>query len=111
MNSQRHLLIGCAALVFALTANLASATTPGDVNVRTSVVRYSDLDLSQPQDAHRLYVRIEQAARTVCDSPPAADLHRVEAARRCFKQAVSDAVAQVRANQPAQHLYAQFGNR
>ena len=110
MNSQRHLLIGCAALALALTANLASATTPGDINVKTTVVRYSDLDLSRPEDAHRLYVRIERAAQSVCDAPPVADLPRIQASKRCIQQAVSDAVAQVRAAQPAQHLYAQFGN-
>ena len=110
MKSQRHLLISLAGLAVALTTHLAPAATLNDDAARTRVVRYSDLDLSRPEDAHRLYVRIEQAARAVCDSTPALDLHRIEASKRCIQQAVSNAVAEVRASQPGQHLYAQFGN-
>ena len=68
MKSQRHLFIGLVALAGALSATLVSAATPENSDLRTLVVRYSDLDLSQPQDAHRLYMRIERAAQLVCDS-------------------------------------------
>lgn len=112
MNSQRQLLIGLAGLALALTANLAAAATPEDRDTRTVVVRFSDLDLTQPQDAHRLYVRIEDAARTVCgDRPMTVNLMVAAAYRRCTKRLVDEAVAKVRATQPPQRLYARFGDR
>jgi UrcA family protein len=109
MKSKRHVLIGLTALAAALTASLASAATT-DGAPRTAVVRYSDLDLSKPRDAHRLYVRIKDAAREVCDNSPMSDLQRLRVYKQCMNEAVSNALAQVRASQPSQSLYARFGN-
>jgi UrcA family protein len=108
VKSKRHLLIGLTALAAALTANLASAA-PAEGEVKTLVVRYSDLDLSQPKDAHRLYVRIQHAARLVCDNFPTSDLARLAIYERCMKNAISNAVSQVREKEP-QSLYARFGS-
>ena len=93
-------LIAMAALGAALTANLASATTVDD-EARQTVVRYSDLDLSRPQDARRLYARIQGAARAVCENYRSADLQRAQIYRRCMDKAVADAVAKVQSAQVA----------
>jgi UrcA family protein len=107
MQSQRPLLIGLTTLAAALAANLAAAATPMDSDVGTHVVRYSDLDLSRPEDAHTLYVRIQKAARFVCADYAGGALHSLVAYNRCVHRAVDDGVAKVRAAQP--RLYAQFG--
>lgn len=111
MKSLRYLSIGLVALAASLAANLAAATIPSEVDVKTLVVRYSDLDLSKPQDAQRLYERIEHAAWSVCDRYPSTvrDLHTIGNYKLCIKRAVSEAVATVRATQPPERLYAQFG--
>lgn len=98
--ARRHALIAMAALATALTANLASATTVDD-EARQAVVRYSDLDLSRPEDARRLYVRIQSAARVVCENFRSADLQRAQIYRRCIDKAVADAVAKVPSAQVA----------
>jgi len=91
-------IIAMAVLAAGLTANLASATTVDD-EARKTVVRYSDLDLSRPQDARRLYGRILGAAREVCENFRSADLQRAAIYKRCMDKAVDDAVAQVQSAQ------------
>jgi len=66
------------------------------------VVNYSDLDLSRPRDAHRLYSRIKHAARQVCDNYPSSDLHLLKAYETCLTKAINDAVAQVQSVQLAE---------
>lgn len=95
---KRYALVGIAALAAVLTANLASAT-PEDDGPRTLVVRYSDLDLSQPGDARRLYARIKVAARSVCDNSPSSDLMRLAQYEKCMNQAIRRAVGTVNAAQ------------
>jgi|SRR6185437_15105805 len=109
MKLQRHLFISLVALAGALTAAQASAGTSAGSDARHLVVRYSDLDLSQPQDAHRLYMRIERAAQLVCDTSAMGDLRLIAEYKSCMKRAVSEAVQMVRATQPPERLYAQFG--
>jgi len=100
--AKRHTLtaIAIATLAAALTGNLASATTVrGGVN--QAVVHYSDLDLSCPEDARRLYGRIRIAARDVCQNFRGPDLQRLRVYKQCRAKAVADAVAQVRSPQLA----------
>ena len=85
---------GVALLAASLTANLASAATP-DEGPKQSVVKYSDLDLSRPKDAHRLYSRIKRAARQVCDNNPSSDLRLLKVYESCMARAINDAVEQV----------------
>jgi UrcA family protein len=107
--AKRHALIGLATLAAVLTVNLASAT-PADDSVRSVVVRYSDLDLSQPADARRLYDRIKKAARAVCEANPFSDLAQLAQYRMCVSRAVRDAVDKVAAQSDSrQSLYALFG--
>lgn len=98
--AKRHALIAIAALAAALSANVASATTL-DAEARQTVVRYSDLDLSRPQDARRLYGRILGAAREVCENFRSADLQRNRIYKQCVGKAVADAVAKVQSAQVA----------
>jgi UrcA family protein len=93
-------IIAMALLAAALTANLASAAT-ADGEARQAVVHYSDLDLSRPEDAHRLYTRIRGAAREVCEDLRSADLQRAQIYRQCLDKAVTDAVAKVQSAQVA----------
>jgi UrcA family protein len=87
-------------LAAALTANLASAATADD-GARQAVVKYSDLDLSQPNDARRLYRRIKQAAREVCENNPQSQLELLRRYKECMAKAVNDAVGQVQSTQVA----------
>jgi len=98
--AKRYALVAMALLAGALTANLASAATP-DNEPKQSVVNFSDLDLSRPQDAHRLYRRIKYAARQVCDNNPSSDLRLLEMYETCMAKAINDAVAQVQSAQVA----------
>jgi UrcA family protein len=66
--------------------------------VRQVVVRYGDLNVSNPQGAAELYSRIATAAREVCGGFDFDD-HRLEARARteaCVRKAISGAVIDVR---------------
>lgn len=59
------------ALIVALVATAAfaapAAAAPSNPDLRTTVVKYSDLDLSRQAGADVLIARIKRAADTVCD--------------------------------------------
>ncbi len=86
-------------LAAVLTAPMASAATPGPDDVKTVVVSYQDLDLSQPKDAHRLFGRITRAARSACDNNPDSDLGRLAAYKSCMHTAITNAVSRVNSPQ------------
>jgi UrcA family protein len=87
------------ALAPVLTAH-AATPGPGPREETTQVVvQYKDLDLSQSKDAKRLYHRIVSAARIACDNDPESDLHRLALYKKCMRNAVTDAVAQVNSSQ------------
>jgi len=96
--ARKTALIAMAALAPALTVNLASATTVDD-QARQAVVRYSDLDLSRPQDARRLFSRIQGAARAVCENFRSAELQRAQIYRQCMDKAIADALSKVQSAQ------------
>jgi UrcA family protein len=91
-------IIAMALLAATVSANLASATTVDD-EARQTVVRYSDLDLSRPEDARRLYGRIQGAARAVCENFRSDDLQRAQIYKQCLNKAVTDAVAKLQSAQ------------
>lgn len=99
--ANRYALIGMALLAAALTAHLASAATSDGAAPRQTVVRFADLDLSRPADAHRLYGRIKKAAREVCDIQPSAGVDSLRIYEGCLRKAVTDAVAQVQSSEVA----------
>jgi UrcA family protein len=88
------------ALATLLTAQETSAVTPGESGaVKAVVVRYQDLDLSQPKDAERLYGRITRAARLACDNNPDSDLGRLAIYENCMREAITNAVSRVNSPQ------------
>lgn len=101
MNSniaKRCALIGIATLAAGLAVNQASAADSDDAP-RSVVVRYSDLNLSRPQDARTLYSRIQTAARVACGDIPSSDLARFGQFHSCVDRAVTNAVAAVSVQQ------------
>jgi UrcA family protein len=87
--SKRCALIGL--LSAGLTSSLALAAPP-DGDVKSVVVRYSDLDLSQPAGARVLYRRIRVAAKQACEDLNGHDLALYARYHRCLTQAVAGAV-------------------
>jgi UrcA family protein len=59
-------------------------------------VRYSDLNLGTEQGTEALYARLVSAARAVCGAPDIRDLGALVAAHACERQAVANAVRDVR---------------
>ena len=91
-------LLATATLATGLTVDHASAASEYD-EPRNVVVRFSDLNLSQPQDAATLYNRIQRAARKACENDEAPSLARLRQFHKCVDQAVTNAVAQVSSRQ------------
>jgi UrcA family protein len=86
-------ILGFAALGLAIAA--LPVQSADRIVTRTTVVKYSDLNLGNPAGVRALYTRIQAAARTLC-AP--ADVPRVVARsehRVCVNDAVSDAVSRV----------------
>jgi UrcA family protein len=88
-------------LAAGLSASLASAATVDD-ELETVVVRYSDLDLSRPSDAQRLYARIKNAARVACGDVGLEQLAQRASFERCKAQAVTAAVEHVNSTRVTQ---------
>jgi UrcA family protein len=92
-------LLATATLATGLTVDHASAASAFDDGPKNVVVRYSDLNLSQPQDASTLYNRIQRAARAACENGEAESLARLQRFHKCIDQAVTNAVAKVSSRQ------------
>lgn len=58
-------------------------------------VDYSDLNLSVPADADRLYTRLQRAAKHVCGPSDARDLRKASKQRDCYRESLATAVAAV----------------
>jgi UrcA family protein len=72
---------------------IVAVADPGD---ESRTVKFADLDLSNPSDAHVLYRRIRAAAQVVCSYEFfATDTDKA----RCVRGATADAVTRI--NQPA----------
>ena len=61
----------------------------------TSVVYFSDLDVSTVEGVKRLYVRLRRAAAEVCVPLESASAARASEHRACISKAIDDAVAAV----------------
>jgi UrcA family protein len=82
------------------TGEVVVTAPPGsDVQFRTERVRFADLDLDAPGDAHVLLRRINGAARDVCgpDWTVTHDLGDSQDYRACMHRAVANAVDDVAA--------------
>lgn len=90
-------LIATAALsALASSFTAVYAAEDGTEKVR-EIVKYGDLDVSNPQGAAKLYRRIAKAAENVCGvhDAPSHDLYYRASARTCVQKAIADAVTKV----------------
>ena len=87
-------VVGAALAIVAATliADIAAAKEPGAVS---TVVKYSDLDLTQSADTQRLYARLKYASQKVCASYDSRELRMQSLREACFDRALSAAVEQV----------------
>ncbi len=78
---------------------LAAQAKPGDslLGVNTVAVPYGDLNLSHPIGAQTMLRRIKAAATEVCGAPGSHDLRERRDIRHCMRDAVENALAQLRA--------------
>jgi UrcA family protein len=100
----------CIAATFGF--NAANASTDDVANsllvttgLRTSTVRFADLDVSTLKGAKRLYTRLYMAALVVCKPLETAPLWHSDQYEVCLHKAVADAVASV--NRPLLSQYHQ----
>jgi UrcA family protein len=80
-----------------LASSHSAVSQAADTETRSTVVKYGDLNLSNPQGAAALYRRISSAAQEVCNYFGAdRDFSGVRAAvDACVHKAIMDAVTQV----------------
>ena len=86
------------AIVGALTSSFAVVSTAADnTDTFSEVVKYGDLNISDPQGAATLYRRIAAAARSVCgaDEIDSRRLGYRASINACVHQAIVEAVTQV----------------
>ncbi len=95
--SQRNALIGLALAATSLAGGLAHAERAPS-QFKTVGVRYSNLDLANPDGAQALYQRIKIAARHACGREVVEDLTLFAHYRECYDNAVANAVATVQSN-------------
>ncbi len=85
----------------ALTVATTSFAAAPSVDPPTVSVRFNDLNLSTTAGVNTLYHRISVAARQVCPDVYSRDLAVVAAGDRCYANAVSQAVRQLKNPQMA----------
>jgi UrcA family protein len=90
-------LITSALLLSASILSVAQAAAPSDA--ATAVVKFGELDVNSTAGKQELYLRLNQAARTVCRSldPSESGAKYLPASRykACIEQAVSGATAKI----------------
>lgn len=94
----RALMVGLAALVAAPALAVDDSelvVSPQGGDVRMVEVRIGDLDLTSAYDRDTLEIRIDRAARAVCDVNKGSKLDQLPDARQCVDQAREGAMAQV----------------
>ncbi len=72
----------------------------GQFDVRDQAVHFNDIDVSTPDGAHRLLMRVSQAAEDVCTPAPMgarniAEMHDTLDYQRCKTDSIHLALAQV----------------
>jgi|SRR5271163_855264 len=77
------------------TAALSGTAAAADKAPPSEVVRYSDLNISDPAGARVLYRRIQAAAGRVCQFDAAVDLHFMGVQKACYRHAIDEAVKHV----------------
>ena len=102
MNSKRSTLLGFALLCTASLSAGGAIAAPAErdtlqdpYSVAAIRVTYHSSDLTEPRSAERLYGRIQNAARKVCEEPGIRELARYAEYQRCYRNALDTAVAKV----------------
>jgi UrcA family protein len=94
-----------AAIFSALASGFTAVSAAADsTDAPRIVVKYGDLDVSNPQGAAVLYRRIRSAAQSVCPDFQRSDLAAKARTDACVHKAIADAVITV--NQPG--LFAEY---
>ena len=81
-----------------ITTGASAATATATMTLKSVNVSYVAADLTRPESAQKLYVKIQRAARVVCREPDVRDLPIRAAYLQCYNQAVDNAVATVNAS-------------
>lgn len=85
-----------AAGIFVVLASSLSLVSAADPSSASRTVKFTGLNITNPSDAHVLYMRILGAAQVVCSYVPfATDADKA----RCVRDAIADAVTRI--DQPA----------
>ena len=98
LNRKCGTLFGLALCAVAVSAGdaLADTQTSSLPEIRVS---YSPRALQDPQEAKKLYARIQAAAHEVCAAPDIRELKLVQYYHRCYERAVDLAVSNVNATE------------
>jgi UrcA family protein len=89
-----------AAIFGALASGITAVSAAADgTELRSTVVKYGDLNVSNPQAAAALYSRIRKAAESVCSVSTGANYAATIGVSPCVHKAIAESVAAV--NQPA----------
>jgi len=87
--------LGAALITLVALAPTAFAGQTADRDTVQLTVRFADLDLATAQGAHTLYLRIRNAANSLCGLADSADAIRRAAFEECSDRAVERAVRAV----------------
>jgi len=74
-------------------------------------VDYTDLNLAVTADVNVLYTRLQAAAKAVCGSVDGRQLRQVQQQRKCYRDALSAAVATVNHNSVTARYHSDKGIR
>jgi UrcA family protein len=90
------LSIALAATALATSTGFASMSVAAETRTVSTIVRYGDLDLANPEGARAVLKRINHAAKRVCDPEPESALE-YDDWRQCVAKARDGAVSRLNA--------------
>lgn len=90
--------IAWTALGLAATVLAGTARADESIAARQKTVDYADLNLALPADADALYTRLRMAAKAVCGEYEGREIRQLQLQRKCYRDTLATAVAQVNHN-------------
>jgi len=111
MNTARNFSTLIATTIFGVLGSTLAAlpAVAGSIDVPTSIVKYGDLDVSNPRGASVLYSRIHSAAEQLCSAFDRSDLGSKARLNACVHKAIAGAVTIVNLPQLSAVYYANYG--
>jgi UrcA family protein len=94
--SKSSLSIVLAAATLATAAGFASTSVAAEQHTTSTIIRYSDLNLANPEGASAMMKRIRHAAKQVCEPRPYSVLE-YDGWRECVGKATAGAVSRLNA--------------